>query len=88
MQDAELRRQVVKLRVEIDRLDPRDDAGSARLHRLLSDIERQLSRPEDSEHHATLIADVRAAIQHFEVEHPRTTAILNQIMMALSNMGI
>ncbi|MGH8544177.1 MAG: DUF4404 family protein, partial [Gammaproteobacteria bacterium] len=38
--------------------------------------------------HEDLVANVQGAIRHFEVEHPRATAILNDIMVALSNIGI
>ncbi|NIT59402.1 MAG: DUF4404 family protein, partial [Aliifodinibius sp.] len=32
--------------------------------------------------------ELKEAINRFETEHPRTTAILNDIMVTLSNMGI
>ncbi|MGH8521008.1 MAG: DUF4404 family protein [Gammaproteobacteria bacterium] len=42
----------------------------------------------DQTRHEDLIANVQGAIRHFEVEHPRATAILNDIMVALTNIGI
>jgi hypothetical protein len=44
--------------------------------------------PEDAAHHQSLLQDLRQSISQFEVSHPRTTAILNQIMVTLGNMGI
>ena len=35
-----------------------------------------------------VLTSVREAIEHFETDHPRATAILNDIMVTLSNMGI
>jgi len=77
-----------KLRAEVDRLDPGDEAGKARLDALLSDLERKLADPGDVEHHRTLTAHVKEAIDTLGVEYPGTTAILNHIMVTLSNMGI
>ena len=31
---------------------------------------------------------LRDAIERFEVEHPRATGVVNDIMVVLSNMGI
>ncbi|CAN5658289.1 hypothetical protein BH18PSE1_BH18PSE1_06410 [soil metagenome] len=59
-----------------------------RINRLITDIESQLENRGDQTRHEDLIANVKGAIRHFEVEHPRATAILNDIMVALSNIGI
>ncbi len=59
-----------------------------RLNRLITDIESQLENRGNQTQHEDLIANVQGAIRHFEVEHPRATAILNDIMVALSNIGI
>lgn len=88
MDDAQLRDSFVKLRAELDKLGPQDEAVRARLNGLLADIERRVSDAEDGKDDDSLAADVREAIEKFEVEHPRATAILNDIMLALSNMGI
>jgi hypothetical protein len=40
------------------------------------------------ESHDTLVNNVQESIRQLEVEHPRTTGVLNHIMVALSNMGI
>ncbi len=66
------------------------DADSRnRLGSLVENIEKTTSTLaiQEEEHHG-LLDDIRSAIDHFEVEHPRITEALNRIMVALSNMGI
>jgi hypothetical protein len=88
VEDAQLRESFLKLRAELDKLGPLDEAVRARLTGLLADLERRLADPAAGEDDDGLIANVRESVEQFEVEHPRTTAILNDIMLALSNMGI
>ncbi len=87
MPQTELRESLEKLRREIERLDPGDRQSKERLNALIVDLELKLSQPE-SQHHDNLIDNVREGIEHFEVEHPRITYILNHIMVTLGNMGI
>jgi len=54
----------------------------------LSDLEENFHSLEGSEHRVHLVSDLKEAISEFEVEHPRLTGILNDIMVALSNLGI
>lgn len=72
-----------ELRSEGERIA--DAQARERLAGLVETIEKSAASAE--ERHG-LIADIRSAIEHFEVEHPRVTESLNRIMMALSNMGI
>lgn len=62
-----------------------DAQARERLAGLVETIEKSAASAEERR---GLIADIRSAIEHFEVEHPRVTESLNRIMMALSNMGI
>jgi hypothetical protein len=86
--EAQLKDQFLKLREEVGRLPPEDAAARTRLGALISDIERRLSNPESSEHDAGLLDNIRETIESFELAYPRTTSILNQLMVTLSNMGI
>lgn len=88
MENEELRGSLEALRAEVDRLESGDREAKERLDRLISDIETKLAEPENAEHHDTLVENVREAIAHFEVSHPRTTGVLNHIMVTLGNMGI
>ena len=59
-----------------------------RLNHLITDIERKLASPDDTEHHENLLSNVQDSIHHLELKHPRATSILNQIMAALAGGGI
>lgn len=88
MSDEELRQSLEELRSELDRLEAEEAEVRERLNTLISGIETRLDEPGDTMHHTSLIQDLRQSISQFEVSHPRATAILNQIMVTLGNMGI
>jgi hypothetical protein len=86
--DEDLRQSLNALKAELDRLDSADPDKRATLERLIDDIEHKLQHPDQGETSGSLIERAKESIEHFEVSHPRATAILNDIMMTLSNMGI
>ncbi len=65
-----------------------DDATRQRLESLASRVENQLKKQRDEETHHNLLQELEEEIMRFEVAHPRLTAIFNDIMVALGNMGI
>ena len=76
-----------RLREEINQVAIDDIESRKKLNQIISDLETRLeTRDEDNDD--GLVKDIKEAIQHFETEHPRATAILNDIMVTLSNMGI
>ena len=83
-----LHKDLDKLRSEIDRVAVDDHETREKLNRLISELETKLENPDDEDHHRSLLLNIRASIGHFETEYPRATAILNDIMVTLSNMGI
>ena len=54
---------------------------------MIDESESSIDSSKEDEHHG-LMQNLRDAVSHFETEHPRATAILNDIMVTLSNMGI
>jgi uncharacterized coiled-coil DUF342 family protein len=88
MSDEKLRESLDELRSELERLKSEEAQVRERLDALISGVETRLDKPEDTAHHQSLVQDLRQSISQFEVSHPRTTAILNEIMVALGNMGI
>ena len=88
MSDQKLRQSLDELRSELERLEAEEAQVRDRLDALISGVEMRLEKPEDASHHQTLVEDVRQSISQFEVSHPRATAILNEIMVTLGNMGI
>ena len=76
------------LRAEIEKLSEGDKESKIRLEQLVADVETKINHPEDLDHHSNLVQDVKNSVAHFEVSHPAVTGFLNDIMIALSNMGI
>ncbi len=72
-----------ELRSQSTQLD--NTESSHRLESLVASIETSGGLRE--KRHG-LIEEIRSAIEHFEVEHPRIAEDLNRILIALSNMGI
>jgi hypothetical protein len=87
MSQEKLSASIESLRAEIENLKVDDAAAKSRLDALIEELEKQLSEPEHGGT-ATLNASVTEMIEHFEVEHPRITGILNDLMVTLSGMGI
>jgi hypothetical protein len=88
MPDPSLRELIDQLHREIQRLSPDEVEAKARLYALIEDLETKIEHPDDEEHHDTVVESVQEAVRQFEVEHPRTSGILNHIMVVLGNMGI
>lgn len=88
MSHRKLQNELKKLRREINNVTGENAAVRARLNQLISAIEKKINEPENADHHRDLVRGLDDAIRQFESEHPRATAILNDIMVTLSNMGI
>ncbi len=84
----DLHSDLARLREELAGLEAGDDAARARIEQLVDHIDRRLDAAATQAQHHSLTELVSDSIEQFEVEHPRATAILNQIAMTLSNMGI
>ena len=80
-----LHEKISSLKSELDKLSVDDDATRNQINTLIEDIE---SLNDTSEEKDDVIDNIKSSIEHFEAEHPRATAILNDIMVTLSNMGI
>ncbi len=88
MSRGELHEPLERLQAEIEKLGDDDEEIKRRMARLVADLERRAEGSEELEHEPQLIEVLRHNIERFEVEHPRLTGVLNQIMVELSNMGI
>lgn len=75
------------LRTEINKLDVDDSVSRARLDRLVGELQAQIDGGEGASP-AGLEGSVTELIEQFEVEHPRITGVLNDLMVTLSGMGI
>lgn len=84
MENVKLHKLLSQLKEELKELNI-DSENYQEISQLISDIENQI---EDIEEEPSLIERLQMQIEQFEVEHPKFTAILNDIMVKLSNMGI
>ena len=87
MSQEDLQQLLNELRTELSELDT-DSETSQELQLLINEIEDKIEELEESHHQHALTDSVQENIVKFEVEHPKITAILNDIMLKLSNMGI
>ncbi|MBI2992807.1 MAG: DUF4404 family protein [Gammaproteobacteria bacterium] len=88
MSDRKLQADLERLRAELNRVAKNDAETRGKLNGIINDLERRLKHPGDESLHRNLLSDIRDTISQFEAEHPRATAILNDIMVTLSNLGI
>ncbi|NKB36082.1 MAG: DUF4404 family protein [Gammaproteobacteria bacterium] len=87
MPEQRIRENLEHLRKEISQLEEGDASAGKRLNVLIDEIETGIQSDYDAQDQS-LVENLQEAITHFETEHPRATAILNDIMLTLSNMGI
>lgn len=85
MSENDLHALIGQLKSEIAQLGPEDHDTRARLESLVTEVEQRI---EASDGDDALIERLRDAVERFEVEHPRATGILNNIMVTLGNIGI
>ena len=88
MPEKQLRDDIEKLRNEIENLSADEGTQKEKLEVLLQDIESGLESEDQNKNQSELLAGLKESVNHFETEHPRATAIINDIMVTLSNMGI
>ncbi len=88
MSTQELQSLVERLRAEREALEGDFGPHHERLDALAADLEHRLEHPREDNQDEDLLERLREGVEHFEVEHPRVTGILNDLMVALSSMGI
>ena len=88
MSHVELKELVNRLKAEIASLESQDQEARTRLQSLITDLEARLAAEASDNGDEDLMDSLRESVERFEVEHPRATGIINQIMIMLGNMGI
>ncbi len=76
---------ITSLKKELEQLSFEDNAAKDHINELIKEIENTSSTVEEKNF---IIDKIKLSIDRFETEHPRATAILNDIMVTLSNIGI
>jgi len=90
MEDPKLRQQLEQLQAEIRRTGSVDEKGSALLRDLDAEIQALLARSQGGplKVQPTTVQGLRASLLHFEVSHPRLSAMISDLLENLSNVGI
>lgn len=87
MPKEDLKRQLDRLRAELDDAPELDADTRSTLEALASDIERTLDEQADAEPH-TVRERFQDATLRFEAEHPRFARVLGEITDALAKIGV
>jgi hydrogenase maturation factor len=90
MPKNELKKQVEDLKIEAEKIDKNNDFRVIHLDGIIQDVELRIIDEDEIDQEITvdLISNIKEAIKKYELEHPKTTRVLNRIMNTLSNMGI
>ena len=83
MPHREIQKNIDELKTELERTPRETSQFEELLERAKDGIERYT--PETVQ---DLVEDLQREAKEFEVEHPQVTALINQIMTSLSNLGI
>ncbi len=81
-----LNKKITDLRDELEKIKFDDIEEKKHIQDLIEEIENANKESEDETNF--IIDKIKTSIDRFETEHPRATAILNDIMVTLSNIGI
>jgi len=83
MPHGEIRKNIDDLKSELERTPKETSQFEELLERAKDGVERYT--PEALQ---DLVQDLQKEAEEFEVEHPQITALINQVMTSLSNLGI
>ena len=83
MPHREIQKDIGDLKTELERTPKETSQFEELLDRAVDGIERYT--PEALQ---GLVQDLQREAKEFEVEHPQITALINQVMTSLSNLGI
>ena len=83
MPHREIQKNIDELKTELERTPKETSQFEELLERTKDGIERYT--PETLQE---LVQDLQQEAKEFEVEHPQITALINQVMTSLSNLGI
>jgi len=81
-----LNEKIISLKKELAQISSENSDAINHINSLIKEIEDL--NDQSSGDNSFIIDKLKQSIEHFETEHPRATAILNDIMVTLSNIGI
>lgn len=87
MPKNKIRELLEQLREELDQLSPKDQTGHDLLENITADINSLLEK-SNIQADESVLQRLQDTIDHFNIEHPKLTLALSEIMSILSNAGI
>jgi hypothetical protein len=87
MSHSKLKQSLHRLQTEIAELKSISGTERKELELILRNIRQTLDSDENTDN-SNLQESLNSAIMRLEASHPRLTAVLNDIMISLGNMGI
>ena len=78
---ADINKKLAELKKELNDIQFQNPSDKSHIDGLITEL-------ENADNDESAIESIKSSIERFETEHPRATAILNDIMVTLSNMGI
>lgn len=88
MSYEQLRERLAALQGELEAMEQESPVLDERMQVLVSELERQLDAPVVDGEATGLAEQFDEAVTQFETEHPTLTAILADISVKLTSMGI
>lgn len=90
MPEKELRELLSRLSSEIKNTSQVDKSSKELLDNLKIEIDDLLEREDKkiSGNHSSLLDHLKDSTEHFEASHPELTAIMNNVINFLNNLGI
>jgi uncharacterized FlaG/YvyC family protein len=87
MPKNKIRELLEQLQGELDQIAPQDKKGRELLENITTDI-NNLLKESNTQVEESVIKRLQDTIDHFNIEHPKLTMALSEIMSILSNAGI
>jgi hypothetical protein len=90
MTEENFRASLSQLHSELKNVQHVDRTSGDILKKLGSDIQRILENSGEvpRHHHESLLESLKESIEHFEVSHPRLSALMSDIVNMFGDMGI
>ncbi|MFN8382678.1 MAG: DUF4404 family protein [Anaerolineales bacterium] len=87
MPKTKIRELLEQLQGELDQIGPQDAKGRELLENITTDINSLLQDP-NIQTDESVLQRLQDSIDHFNIEHPKLTMALSEILSILSNAGI
>lgn len=87
MPKNKIRELLEQLQGELDQIGSQDVKGRELLENITADIS-SLLQDTDIQTDESILTSLQDSIDHFNIEHPKLTMALSEIMSILSNAGI